>query len=204
MKKITKIFALILSIVFLLAFSACNKTNENSYKGWEIIEERINGVGDQLEHYAVFRITTSDSNRKLKDLWINASGLTDNSVTFEFAFSNSSSLSSPLEKSGEVTKEQVKENDGWVKVLDGETEIEYSYIEVYVTQNMNFNEMVLVSTTGKKLNLTLIETGARPSRGSNSVKYKYTQNELEAKLEEGEMTTSSLNLIDEQSRLVLD
>lgn len=201
MKKSIRILSLLFCVIFSFAFCGCNKTADNVYGGWEIVEERINGVGEPLQYYASFRINTPDANRKIKDVWVNASAITDDEVTFNFAFSNSSSFLSATEKSAVATKTQLKDKNGWVKLFENAEDLSFTYVEVYVTQNMYFNEFALVSTTNKLLELTLVETGARPYRGSNSVKYKYSQNELEAKLEEGDITTSSLNLIDKKPAL---
>lgn len=197
MKKfIIALLVVTLSAVCLFG-TACQK--KSTLAGWTIVEEKVGGVGDSLQNYAIFRITApDDSNKQVAYAWVNLSGLTDDSVSLNFAFSNSSGFSSPKEFTETVTKTDLKADNGWVKVLIDQTSSSYSYVEVCVTQSMTFNEIIFVSTTGKRLTPSLYECGARPARSSNSSKYTYTLSELEEKIEAGEVTDSALNLIDEQ------
>ncbi len=204
MKKIVAIF---ICFAVIFAFSGCGK-NANSFTGWEITEMRVNGdaTADALLYYGIFRIATTDGSRKVDEIWVNLYGMEKNQATINLRFANSSTFSNPTDKEFTVEKESLKENNGWVKICDNQTDIEFSYVDIYVTETMTFNEIVFINVNNSKLQLTLSEGGIRTHLDRNVASYLYKgdQNELESKIEKGEITSSALNLVDEQKKFDLN
>lgn len=205
MKKLLSYITIAITLVCLFALSACNKESGVEYNGWSVVEQRLDGnsQGSALENYASFSLASIDGNRKIKEVWLNVSGLKNDEAVVNLTFANSSQYLSPMEFSQIVKKSDLKTNDGWVKLLSEPENVAYSYFELCVTESMTLNEVVLVTTTDKKLALTLTEMGQRPNRGSNSA-IKYTQVQIETAITEGTLTTSALNLIDEQDKFKIE
>lgn len=201
MKRILSVIMATALVVAATALTACkNNEEQNSFVGWET-DRRETVDGETLQNYAQFRIATTDNTRKVRTVWVNIFGLEEETAEISVAFFNSQQTLSPNETKYVVNKADLKENDGWVKLVEyaeGE-ELNYTYVEFTVTDAMVFNEIGLENDKGTALSVSLVKCGERPDRESNS-KNEMTESELKDKVDNEEITSSPLNLIDEQDK----
>ena len=200
MKRI-RVFALILAVFAIFAVTGC-KNDGNDFAGWVIEEQRVNGnaEGSALQYYGIFRLSSDDGNKEVKDIWLNLSGVQKEDITINLAFSHTSTIASPKEIAITVSKSEIG-SDGWCKIYEKSEEETYNhtYFEIFVTDTMVLNEMAIVNANGKLLKTSLTECGMRPNRGSSSA-IKYTNTELDEAIEAGTVTNSAFNLFDEQEK----
>lgn len=218
MKKIiTALFALIISVTALMAFTSCKDENAPS-TGWDVknlatqSDDSAESSSDTSDPVHKLGFYVGDGTKKISEVWVNISKIYNGTANFsldvytgDLTIKKSTPTYPTFTRS--VTKDEVKqakkEHRGWVKLdfNDKWKDIAANkQIMLTVQGEFDFNEIVFLGTDGELLSVSL-----------EKLDYWYVRSEsgreivmnAKSKTDIAEFEKSPLYLIDEQSKFEL-
>lgn len=202
MKKLTKILALLCSVICLaFCFSACAK---EEYTYWQTYKKQ---TGETVLQYTS-ELSFGSSNVKIKEIWINLSkvnfdpALNQANISIELTKKSSST---PVYLDCKVTKEQVKKSkDGWVQLyFNADSYVECNTAKIVIVDEMRVNEICFIKSDAKLATLTFSKAGVSAGNSHQS----FAREDLVA-LTSGyaynEGGHYAFNIIDEQDKFPLE
>lgn len=183
MKKFIKLIAIALSLLTVLSLAACSQKSNYSY--WEVTRYEDPETKDPLTYYVELSIVRENP---IEEIWINISDLKVEKTEIAFFYGTISTSSGKTT----VTKDFLKDSDGWVKLTDDKTH-SVSSIKLTFVDTMQVNEVFVIDSKDNKTELSLKTYGEKASATSTS-RNEYTAEDLKAL----EAEHTALCIVDEQ------
>ncbi len=197
MKNLLKTLAVTLIALTLVLAVGCDKSE---YSYWGVTRHETQSK-DVLTYSVVLKMNKND-NENVKEIWVNVDNLGEEEVEITHVFGSSDSSLQTYRATTKISKAKAADADGWVRlVLTNDNGYSQNYFRISITQTMHVNEIVLVDINGKVIPTTIAKYSEKVTENVGNT---YSLEEYEAKIEEESLENTALNLIDEQSKFVLE